>query len=99
MKRQRLKTVIKLLVAVLLFVGGYKLGLRQMYADMDKTPPVYEEVFVEKGDKLWSICREYCPSNVDIRDYISSTMRLNNLSNSDIYPGDVIMVRVYADGR
>ena len=85
----------EVILALVLFFCGYLLGLSS--APETQEEPTYETVRVESGDRLWSICREYCPDYIDIRDYISSTMLLNSMTNSNIYPGDVIKVRVYVD--
>ncbi len=95
MTKKTMIVMCEIIFALMLFFGGYLLGLSS--ASEPYTEPTYETVRVESGDRLWSICAQYCPDDIDIRDYISSTMKLNSMKNSDIYPGDVIMVRVYVD--
>lgn len=96
--RDRIVASLEIATAIILtsvsFTAGYIAG--QSHNDVtDEDPHTYAEVRVVSGDKLWNICREYCPDNIDIRSYISNTMMLNGMTNSDIYPGDVIKVRVY----
>lgn len=42
---------------------------------------------ISRGDTLWSIAREYCPEDMDIRDYID---RLH--ISPKLYPGQVITI-------
>lgn len=45
------------------------------------------EYTVSKGETLWSIAREYCPEDMDIREYIH---KLN--INPEIYEGQTIII-------
>lgn len=58
------------------------------------TPPKTETVTVKEGDKLWNICEEYCPKDMDIREYISKIEALNGI-NADIQAGQKINVIIY----
>ncbi|MCH5186312.1 MAG: LysM peptidoglycan-binding domain-containing protein [Oscillospiraceae bacterium] len=59
-------------------------------------PEVKTETYtVSSGDTLWSIASEYCPSNMDKRDYISELIKLNNIQNCTVYPNRSIQVIVY----
>lgn len=57
----------------------------------------YEENIVEsiyvvsQGDTLWDIAKEYCPSNMDIRDYIYDIKERNDISGT-IHNGQVLEV-------
>lgn len=50
---------------------------------------------VSPGDTLWSIATEYCPKNIDKRDYISDIIELNHIEDCTIYPHRSIQVIVY----
>lgn len=54
----------------------------------------YVKVYVEPGDTLWSIAKSYLPSKTDIRDYIHSIKKVNQLDSSLIREGDYILVPV-----
>lgn len=52
-----------------------------------------EEIYrVQDGDTLWAIAGEYCPNNVDRREWIEEIRALNDLPNSMIYPGQRLTV-------
>jgi len=45
--------------------------------------------YIEEGDTLWSLSINYS-GEIDIRDYISNVMDINNLHNANIKPGEII---------
>lgn len=49
---------------------------------------------VMTGDTLWSIAEEYCPSDMDKRDYIDK-LRADNSVGSVIHAGDILNIRMY----
>ena len=51
---------------------------------------VLKSVFVESGDTLWNISEKYAPDNMDIRDYIDSIIKLNDLKTVMIRPGQML---------
>ena len=53
----------------------------------------YTMVTVEKGDTLWDIAREYNKKG-DIRQYIRQIEKINHLSDSMIFEGDVLQLPV-----
>jgi len=56
--------------------------------ELDKSYSFKEVKYtVSRGDTLWSIAREYCPEDMDIRDYID---RLH--ISPELYPGQVITI-------
>ncbi len=54
----------------------------------------FEHVYVEKGDNLWKIASQY-NNNQRIDDFIRTIERLNNIENSEIYPGDTLVIPIY----
>lgn len=55
----------------------------------------HEETYrVRSGDSLWTISRDYCPENVDRREWIEDVQSRNGLTSSDIYPGQRLTVLV-----
>lgn len=51
----------------------------------------YTQITVEKGDTLWGIAQRY-NTDGDIRSYINIIEKVNNISDSTIYEGDVIIL-------
>ncbi|WP_366921790.1 LysM peptidoglycan-binding domain-containing protein [Metallumcola ferriviriculae] len=52
------------------------------------------QIVVEEGDSLWSICKELQMEG-DIRRMIYQIKIINNLEQSTIYPGQVLLVPVH----
>jgi hypothetical protein len=48
-------------------------------------------VYVTEGDNLWQLSSEYSDGKIDIRKYIDRVMTINNLSDANIKPGELIM--------
>lgn len=48
-------------------------------------------VYVSDGDSLWKLASQYCDGNSDIRSYINKVITINNLSDSNIKPGELLM--------
>lgn len=53
-----------------------------------------EVITVQSGDTLWGISEQYCPDDMDKREYIRA-IEVDNGCGSDIRVGDVLTVRVY----
>lgn len=54
-----------------------------------------EKVYcVESGDTLWDIAEDYCPENVDIRDYIDAVEERNGI-DSMLYAGQELIIFEY----
>lgn len=51
-----------------------------------------EEIYINRGDTLWTIGRKYCDENEDVRDWISAVVKLNGMDTGNIYAGQVITV-------
>lgn len=54
----------------------------------------YIEIVVSRGDTMWDIIQDVYGENTDIRRVISSVKRVNNMENTDIYEGQVIVLPV-----
>lgn len=51
-----------------------------------------EEIYINRGDTLWTIGRKYCGENEDVRDWISAVVKLNGMDTGNVYAGQVITV-------
>lgn len=76
-------------VAILLFI--YCAGLYALKPVKTLEYQVVENYTVQRGDTLWSICTEYRPTNMDIRDYIYEVEQFNSCTE-DIHAGQVIQL-------
>ena len=54
---------------------------------------------IRKGQTLWSIAREYTPSNKDIRQTIYEIEQINDQDLSVIYPGQTIKIKVESESK
>lgn len=53
-----------------------------------------ETHYVREGETLWWIAAEYCPADMDVRDYLTEIKKLNDIQDNTIYAGDRITVLV-----
>lgn len=51
-----------------------------------------EKITVNNGDTLWNLARRYYDSNTDLRKVIFDIKKINNMSTSDIRPGQQIEI-------
>lgn len=49
---------------------------------------------IAPGQTLWSIAKEYTPNSKDIRQTIYEIKQLNNMTDSTIYPGQTIQIKI-----
>lgn len=54
-------------------------------------------VSVEEGDTLWNIAREYCPSEMDVRDYIHLVCKVNDREEPVVYVGEDIILPIFKE--
>ncbi|MFN2364601.1 MAG: LysM peptidoglycan-binding domain-containing protein [Halarsenatibacteraceae bacterium] len=47
---------------------------------------------VNNGDTLWNLARRYYDSNTDLRKVIFEIKEINNMTTSDIRPGQQIII-------
>lgn len=58
-----------------------------------------EETYrVQSGDSLWAISYEYCPDNVDRREWIAEIQTINGLTSNVIHPGQRLTVLAVKEG-
>jgi len=59
----------------------------------DSKEPSYVSVRVREGDNLWNIVSMYSKDK-DIRKYIYEVKKLNKMNDSNIYPGQNILLPI-----
>jgi len=55
----------------------------------------YIEIIVMKGDTVWQIAKKNNPNNYDIRKVVHEIMKINEMKNANIKPGDTIKIPAY----
>jgi hypothetical protein len=92
MKRKTAERIVYGTTALLIALGGYAVG-RMTKIDSAPREAVTETIMVHSGDTLWSIAKEH--GHGDPRAYISDIMRINDLDDAVIYPGQMLQVVHY----
>lgn len=82
----RFFTLISLMLVVL-FASMFIIVVNAKSTSTGVLVPVY----VSEGDNLWKLSAQYADGKTDIRNYIDKVMIINNLPNTNIKPGDVLM--------
>lgn len=90
MKRYVIKSKLRFLVSVSLIVilGVSSLFTLVVSAKSNSEVTLLPE-YVEEGDTLWGMSIDYA-GDMDIRDYITKVMNVNNLSSANIKPGELL---------
>lgn len=70
------------------------LGIAIWSIKKDKPEYVSATIYVESGDTLWDIAKEYCPDGMDVREYVYTLKQANNTPDSVIQAGEVLTVYV-----
>ena len=56
----------------------------------------YKQVVIQDGDNLWNLIESYNPgAGVDIRNAVYDVYEINDITESDIRPGETIFIPVY----
>lgn len=87
-------TLMMVLFALVLVVASILLLNCFYQPTMDGIDWREDSYIVQPGDTLWGISRDYCPENVDCREWIEEVQILNDIQGGVIYPGQRITVLV-----
>jgi LysM repeat protein len=79
-----LSDILAAVFTVFLLIGGP--------ADAESPPPPTSEYVVATGDTLWSIAAGHVGHGDDVRITIADIREANGLTNSRIYPGQVLLI-------
>ena len=83
----------KLLLA---FVLGAILSGGFTYMTVSASPEIYEKqiVTVHTGDTLWNIAANWSGKDEDVREVIDRIQQVNQLSNTDLYVGQKLIIPI-----
>jgi len=75
-------------------------GAVSFHVTADETMPqkqkVVKSVYIEDGDCIWNIAREYFQvENRNIESYVKEIKKCNNLSSDTIYAGQNLIIPYY----
>ncbi|WP_128896785.1 LysM peptidoglycan-binding domain-containing protein [Longirhabdus pacifica] len=104
-KIKMVKVCVMLVVSCLLFLLGsatiYSLNKPDISEDMITASTIVMEdqvtVIVKKGDTLWDIAVRNKPYAMDTRNYVYLLKEQNDLSNSVLQVGQVLMLPVHVE--
>lgn len=70
------------------------LGFRALAANFteEKNNSAYLEVIVKSGDTLWDLTEQHYQGQEDLRKIIYQIKEINNLEQTEIIPGQIIMI-------
>jgi hypothetical protein len=90
MKRYRIKSKTRFLVSVclIMIIAVSSLFTLVVSAKGNNEVTLVPE-YVEAGDTLWNLSKGYS-GEMDIREYISRVMDINDLKSASIMPGDLL---------
>lgn len=90
MKRYIIKSKVRFLFSVCLIMLFTVSSLFTLVANAkENNEVVLIPEYVKEGDTLWSLSLSYS-GEMDIRNYISNVMEINDLHNANIKPGKII---------
>ena len=84
--------LLMLVLGVLIVVASVLLLNYALQPTMDGIEWQEETYIVKSGDSLWAISSQYCPEGVDCREWIEEIQALNGLPDSNIHPGQTLIV-------
>lgn len=87
--KKRFTLFLTLALVCLFFSVGTFLN---QYTSNSMKPASYAQITVEEGDTLWTIASNLNDGDIDTRDLIDKIIKTNELKNSQIAPGQVLLV-------
>lgn len=91
---RRGRAVVTVLVAIPLAVGAAVLGVGAVGAAAGThsgSATTFQYVTVDPGESLWQVATSIAPT-ADPRDVVADILTLNNLSSSDVQPGQRLAI-------
>ena len=86
MKKAEMRVMEIIIVATLLFIGGYMMS-------RPDTTTVYTRHTVQAGDTVWAIAERYADKQVKpLNEFVYNIQSENNLAGRYIQPGDELVI-------
>ena len=80
-------------IMIVIFAGYSMIGISDAEAAAVRS---YKQVVIQDGDNLWNLIESYNPgSNIDVRNAIYDVYEINDISESDVRPGETIFIPIY----
>ena len=90
--RLRFTVFVALMIIIAVNSANTMLGI---YDASSFTVKEYRSVEICSGDTLWQIAKDYMPSDMDTRKAVHQICNLNDITASDLQPGQTIQIPVY----
>lgn len=86
----RKKFIRSIAILIFLLIGLFNISI----ANTDKKEAEIIDYTITPGETLWSIAGEYTPNSKDVRETIYEIKKLNNMTDSNIYAGQTIKIKI-----
>lgn len=86
----RKKFIRSMAISIFLLIGLFNISI----ANTDKKEAEIIDYTITPGETLWSIAGEYTPNSKDVRETIYEIKKLNNMTDSNIYAGQTIKIKI-----
>ncbi len=90
-----MKEILKIIVlVVILIIFCIRLHQTNQKKYIDYT---FEKHTIQRGETSWNIAVKNVPVGMDIRQYIYYMEEDNNIEAGNIYPGMILIIRIYKE--
>lgn len=86
----RKKFIRSMAILIFLLIGLFNISI----ANTDKKEAEIIDYTITPGETLWSIAGEYTPNSKDVRETIYEIKKINNMTDSNIYAGQTIKIKI-----
>lgn len=93
------KVNIAAVIVAVIFLCAAASQVSQWEADKSERAVITETHVIAVGETLWDIAREYCPEDMDIREYIDDITTRNRLNGAVIHEGETIEILTYKEAE
>lgn len=87
--KNKVKFIRSMAIATFLLIALFNISI----AKSNTLEAEYIDYTITKGETLWSIAEENKAEKEDIRQYIYDIKKLNNMTDSAVYEGQIIQIK------